>query len=115
MSNSEPKKLVVSGNAVDAYHDGRQAGLHLAHMLVAHMLDCPGAKKTDIVSETPEYKIGYVEALVNAMTAIEAKITEDPNDPAHSHDHHHLQSETESQSHDQQSATASPVEPTGQS
>lgn len=93
--------------------DGFLEGLHYAHALTAHMLDCPGAKKTDIVSQTPEYKIGYVEALVNAMGAIEVAMKNPAN--THSHDHHHLQSQTESQSHDQQSATASPVEPTGQS
>lgn len=95
------------------YVDGCEDSLVWAHAITAHMLDCPEARKSDIVSQTPEYKIGYVEALVNVMTAIDRRLTEIKNK---SHDHHHLQSETESQSHDQQSdATATTVEPTSQS
>jgi hypothetical protein len=51
-------------------------GLVFAKMIAAHMIECPGVKKTDIVSLTPEYKLGWIEALANVMDALDIKVKE---------------------------------------
>jgi hypothetical protein len=84
---------------VRTYSDGLSDALVWSHAIAAHMLDCPEAKKTDIVSQTPEYKIGFVEALLNVMNAIDRRITEikshDHDHNPHRQDHHHEQQPSE--------------------
>ena len=87
------------------YDDGFRAGLIWSHAIAAHMLTCAGAQKSDIVSSTPEYKIGYVEGIINVLAALDAKREEiEDAEQTNSHDRHHLPSQqTQSQSHDQRS------------
>jgi hypothetical protein len=96
------------------YTDGASDSLVWSHSITAHMLDCPEARKSDIVSQTPEYKIGYVEALVNTMTAIDRRLTDiKQKSEAMSHDHSH-HSHGQDHNHEQQSSEATADEPSSE-